>query len=195
MTDARKDYLTQRELFEEIIKCRIEGQISEKLGAMFIKLSSKLANHYKFVRYAHIREDLISMGSMACCKAFQKFHPYKDKDIPWDEETPIEYDYLTHSNSFAYMTSSIWNAFLQLLKKEYAFTNAVNASRLEEGHDASFGYNDMISEREEEIRQQRMDEGDIEEIAPHLRNESLWDDGIMDSLLKESEEVDDGIEW
>jgi len=195
MTEQKKEYLTQRELFEEIIKCRIDGQISNKLGSMFMKLSSKVANHYKFVRYIHIREDLIAAGAMACCKAFEKFHPYKDKDIDWDEETPIEYDYLIHSNSFAYMTSSIWNAFLQVLKREYKFSNVVNASRIKEGYDASFGYTDMIAEQEEELRQNRIDEGDFDEVAPHLAEERLWDDNELASILDKPETDDNGIEW
>lgn len=193
MTEQKKIYLSQKDLFDEIIKCRIEGRISEKLGVMFMTLSRKYANHRNFVRYYHIREDLVAIGAAACCKGFDKFRPYKDREMVWDEETPIKYDHNICNNAFAFFTTIARNDFIAFLKKEYNQSNITNEMRLESGLDASYGYEDFVAEREAKERAEKAadEENDINRIsAISLDEQTVWDN------ITPSEDDDDSIiDW
>jgi len=81
MKDQKKNYIEPREFFDETIKCLQKDQMSNTLGDMFGMLAQKYCNHPLFVRYAHIRDDLISVGILACCNAFPKFKPYRKLGI------------------------------------------------------------------------------------------------------------------
>lgn len=200
--ETNKDnfYLTGQDLFDEIIKCRInDHKISNTLGEMFFLLSTRYSNHRNFVRYYHIKQDLIAAGVEACCKAFYKFRPYKDKEIVWDEQTSLEFDHNIHNNSFAYFTTAIHHNFLAIVKKEYAQSNILNEMRLNNDMDASFGYLEMMSDKEEKERAERLEEEgeDIRSIrALSFDEQSVWDDyGPDDNLVEEAENDDDTIDW
>lgn len=146
-------YLNSGELFTELVLCRMNGEISDKLSQMFILLSERIANHRHFVRYHHLREDIIAIGQLACLRGFVGFKPYKDNDLSleWLENMVfIEYNHNYCANSFAYFTTCIRHAIIQHLKHEYRQSNIKNRSRIELGLDASFGYVDMIKEKENE---------------------------------------------
>lgn len=164
-----KIYLSQRDLFEEIIKCRIENRMSDKLGQMFMTLSKKYANHRNFVRYYHLHADMAAIGAAACCKGFYKFRPHKDKNIVWDEQTPIVYDHNIHNNAFAFFTTIIRHDFIAFLKKEYDQSNITNEMRLNNGLDASFGYTEMIAEKEKREQEKRPKSISFED-------QSVWDE-------------------
>lgn len=197
MSDTDNFYLTQRDLFDEIIKCRISGKISDKLGVMFQLLSTKYSNHRNFVRYYHLKTDLIAAGCEACCKAFVKFRPHKDKDVVWDEETPIVFDHNIHNNSFAYFTTAIHNNFLTIIKAEYKQSNILNEMRLDNGLDASFGFLEMSAEKE---AQDKLDsEGDdVDDVVRSVdfMSQSVWHNfGGDDSLIHDETEDDELIDW
>ena len=107
----KKYYLQPNEFFEEILESLRNDQISEKLGKMFYDLSEKYCNNNNFVRYVHIREDLISTGVIACCEAFTKFDPYnklglavKNNLVKIDKEdkSKFHYTYKGEQVSFRY---------------------------------------------------------------------------------------------
>ena len=152
----KKNYIEPSEFFDEMMKCLVAGQISDKLSIMFMKLSEKYANHQNFVRYYHIREDLISTAILSCVKSFPKFRPYKDME--WDGKTIRPYHYTTCNNPFAFFTKCIHNDFLQLLRGEYRQRNVVNKMKLSEGLEADYGYVDMIKDKEEEARQENCED-------------------------------------
>ena len=151
-------YLTQRELFNELIKSRIQGAMTNELGRMFYLLASKYSNHRWFVRYYHLKTDLIAAGVEACCRSFTKYKPYKDKARVWDEETVLTFDHTVNNNCFAYFTTSIHNAFLSVLKAEYNQSNIMNKVKVDHGYDASFGYTDMIETQEAKEKEEREEE-------------------------------------
>lgn len=186
-------YLTQRELFDEIMACRInDGKISNKLGEMFILLSTKYSNHRFFVRYYHIKQDLIAAGMEACCKAFYKFRPHKDKEIEWDEKTSIVFDHNIHNNSFAYFTTAIHHNFLSVVKKEYNQSNILNEMRLDNGMDASMGYEEMINDKEAKERLED-DEGVTAIRTLDFTEQSVWDGyGPSDDHI---DDEDEKIDW
>lgn len=94
-----KDYLSNKEMFEELIKCQDIGAISDRLGKMFMILSKKYASKPNFSGYSY-QDEMIAAGVLACCNAFNKFKREKT------------------NNPFAYFTQCIHTAFLQVLNKE-----------------------------------------------------------------------------
>jgi len=181
-----KIYLSQRELFDEIIKCRIEGRISNRLGEMFMTLAKKYANHRDFARYYHIKADLAAIGAAACCKGFYKFRPYKDKEIIWDEKISIEYNHNINNNAFAFFTTIVRHDYIAFLKKEYKQSNIMNEMRLKNGLDASYGYTEMVSGRDKKAR-----EGPAP--ATQFGGQSVWDG--LEEEETEMDDDDDVIDW
>lgn len=188
-----KNYLDPAEFYQETVACLRKDEISVKLCGMFQRLCEKYVNHPKFVRYHHIREDLISVGLMACVIGFPKFRPYRN-DLVRDEEGNIltstkkvwdgehvEYDYRYCYNPFAFFTTCINNELLQFLKREYTYKNVMNKMRLENGLEADAGYTDMLREKD---RQDRID-------ADGGYPDSDEDDSDGDLF----EEFDNGVEW
>jgi hypothetical protein len=166
-------YIEPSIFFNETLKSIRNGQCSEELGSMFMLLSSKYVNSPKFVRYFHLRDDLIATGAMACLKAYDKFRPNRNilerndegeitKTTPvlWDGKV-IEYDPVLHYSPFAYFTTTIHNAIIQTLKKEYNEKNIVNAIRVEEGLEADFGYNDMIEDQERKQNEENVENSEL----------------------------------
>lgn len=186
MSDKKTNYLEPADFFRETIKCLKNDEMSDKLGSMFMMLCEKYANHPRFVRYHHIRDDLVSYALLACIKGFPKFRPYRN-DLVRDEEGNIilstkkewngeiiEYDYKTCNNPFAFFTTCATNEILQFLKSEYNQKNVLNKMRLENGLEADVGYTDMIRDRE------------LAEKEEAVEEEILFDSG---------DEVIDIIEW
>lgn len=147
MSNDKKNYLEPKDFFDEIIRCLIAEQMSDKLGEMFFKVATKYANHRNFIRYYHLRDDLVSAGLLACCKSFTKFKPLKMSEGEWDGEM-FTYHHSVCNNPFAFFTTCIHNDWLQLLKKDYKSKNIVNAIRVKNGLEPDFGYNDMIKDKE-----------------------------------------------
>lgn len=156
-------YLASADFYTELITSKMSGSISNKLAQMFVLLSERNANHRHFVRYHHMREDIIAIGQLACLKGFDSFRPFKDKErsIEWAESmTEIEYNHEWCSNSFAFFTTCIRNAIIQHLKSEYNQSNIINKRKLSLGLDASFGYTDHIKEKEDAAKRAAGDVGE-----------------------------------
>jgi hypothetical protein len=163
---SKKNYIEPSDFFRATLESINQGEVSEELARMFMALSDKYVNHPKFVRYFHLREDLIATGIMACCRAYDKFRPDRNlltrdgegeiidsEAVEWDGKI-VDYDHTQHYNPFAFFTSVVHNAIIQVLKKEYNQRNIVNAIRLEEGLDADYGYVEMIKETEDREKEE-----------------------------------------
>lgn len=170
---SKKNFVDPAEFFHELLVSMKQDQMTERLGEIFLLIAEKYANHPWFVKYTHIREDLISVGVLACCKAFPKFRPDQNilgrdenGEVIRDEEgeivssTPVEwdgkvvpYDYKIHYNPLSLFTTVMKNAFRQFLSShEYKHRNIVNKYRMEIGLDADEAYADMIRTQEENER-------------------------------------------
>lgn len=75
-TKKTKLYLKPHIFFNETLSSLRDDKMSNKLGIMFQLLSTKYNNSHMFVRYSHVREDMIATGCLACVKGFDKFEPY-----------------------------------------------------------------------------------------------------------------------
>lgn len=190
MQSQKTNYLEPADFFRETIICLKKDEMSEELGSMFYMLCEKYANHPRFVRYRHIRDDLISFGLLACIKGFPKFRPYRNDLVrddegniiqstkrEWDGEI-IEYDYRTCNNPFAFFTTCATNEILQFLKSEYNYKNIINKMRLENGMEADAGYTDMMKEREMAEKLENGEEVDItSELDEDTQSIIEWENG------------------
>ena len=151
-------YIDPSDFFTETLHCIKEDKASDKLARMFLLLAERRINHRMFVRYVHIREDLISIGAGACAMKFREFRPNRnilirdeegeiiDKTkVLWDGEM-IDYDYEKHYSPYSFFSKVIENDCLQFIKKEYYQRNVTNKIKLENGIDADYGYIDAMKE-------------------------------------------------
>jgi len=116
-----KDYLSNKQMFAEIIECQRVGKISDKLGKMFLLISRHFSTKNNFTGYSY-KKDMISAGVVSCCVAFPKFDAQKS------------------TNPFAYFSQVVFNAFLQTLNKEKNHQKIRDKLLVEADMTPSFGY-------------------------------------------------------
>lgn len=137
----KKQYLKNKELMAELRKCIEQDKVTERMGMMFMLLSERNTRHRYFSRYT-FREDLASVGVLACMKAWRSF------------------DIDNYDNPFAFFTSTIHRAFIQYIKKYYDQKNIQNEVKVQNGLEPEHGYNEMKQEKEE--RDQAKKDGEVE---------------------------------
>lgn len=183
--DDSGDYIKAADFFYCQMAAMKTGEISEELGAMFHLLASRYANHSNFVRYTHIREDLISEAVAACCRDWHKFRPNRnivtrdEKDeiiesIPvyWDGGD-LEYHHTIHFSPVPYYTTVCRRAFLTVIKAEYTSRNIVNQLLIDNGLDSDEGYIQMIRDKEAREKEDKLK---IEEEKRNSRSPAIeWD--------------------
>jgi DNA-directed RNA polymerase specialized sigma subunit len=118
-----KDYLSNKQMYIEIIECQRIGKISDKLGKMFLLISQHFSTKKNFSGYSY-RSDMISAGIVSCCVAFPKFDPQRS------------------DNPFAYFSQVVFNAYLQTLNKEKNHQKIRDKLLVEAEMTPSFGYLD-----------------------------------------------------
>jgi hypothetical protein len=204
---TKKNYLEPAMVFAELLKSIKQGRMSEALGSMVIVISTRYANHQMFVRYVHMREEIISNGVLACCKSYMAFRPDKNKvlsrdengfvlesePVYWDGEI-VEYDYNIHNNPFTFFTTCIKNSNLQLLKKYYKQKNIVNALLVQNGENADYGYEDMMKARQKMLlNADDIDDGVDDEIEmdidPDLESDLSDDSDIVQAPEMDSSQI------
>lgn len=119
--EKNQDYLSNKEMFAEVIDCQEKGRISDRLGKMFLLLANKYSSKPNFSGYSY-RDEMVSTGIVACCAAVNKFNPEKSQ------------------NPFAYFTQCIHTAFVQILNKERKHQEIRDKLLVEEDMNPSFGY-------------------------------------------------------
>lgn len=118
-----KGYLSNSEMFKEVLKCQENDKLSEELGTMFMIMAKRIATKPNFSGYSY-KDEMIGNGVVACCGALHKFDPNKSE------------------NTFAYYTSIIHNAFIQILNKEKKQQDIRDALLVKENMTPSFNFTD-----------------------------------------------------
>ena len=116
-----KDYISNKDMYAEVLECQKNDKISEKLGSMFMNLATRYSTKPSFVGYTY-RDEMISNGVVACCAALYKFDSEKSQ------------------NPFAYYTSIIHNAFIQILNKERTHQEIRDVLLIENDYNPSNSY-------------------------------------------------------
>ena len=191
MSNQKKNYIDTNTMFDEWVKSSKNGKISNELGLMFYKLAEKNANHRYFVRYTHIRDELISEGVLGCIRGFPKFRPFRNDEenskIIWDGESDIIYHHTLCNSPFSYYTRIIHNAFKQFLKQhEYKQRNISNSLRELSDLPTDEGYNDMV-------RQQANDDPDNPYYDHDYNDDENYTSEGYDPSTNIIDDIDDDI--
>lgn len=150
-------YLPPEKFFAGVIKAKQAGRVTDELGAMFMMLAEKIANHRYWIRYNHLRDDIISESIFACMKGFKSFEPYTKPHREaigrgWEGED-VDYNYTFCNNPHAWFTTCCMNNLRQFMGREYNQRNIHNKMRIENGLDPSFGYAEMVADLEAEAKE------------------------------------------
>lgn len=96
--DMIKEYQRRCKQAEEENKPR--PQIPDDLGAVFLRVAQGIAMRPNWRDYTYV-DEMVNDALEACCKAVRSFDTSNEK-----------------KNPFGYFSRTVWNAFLQRLKKE-----------------------------------------------------------------------------
>lgn len=164
--EKRKNFIEPSVMFDELLCCLKNDQMSEELGRMVNLFSTNLAKHRNFIRYGHMKDDIIQTAVLGCVKSWYKFRPMrnnvlerdedgyvvKSEKVEWDGKI-VKYDYNIHNSPFAFFTTCARNEILQYLKTyHYKQKNIMNELLVEMGEEADYGYIEMMKAKEENER-------------------------------------------
>lgn len=131
MSNKPANYMSNKEFYAELIKCQDNGEMSDKLGEMFMKLAKHYSNKRQFVNI-HFKDEMVDAAIVACCSAFMKFD--RNKGV----------------NTFAYFTSVIHNSFLQILNHHKKQRQIRDQMLVDNNLNPSHNYYNELREMEEE---------------------------------------------
>lgn len=123
---AKKQYIKNKELYEEVVRCKQTGQMSDLLARAFIQIAERYSTKPNFIAYTY-REDMVGEAIVQLCKGWDKFNPEKT------------------TNAFSYYTQITHNAFIQFLNKERKQRNVRDELLVDAGLSASWTYQDEHS--------------------------------------------------
>jgi hypothetical protein len=102
-------YVTNEEMEKEIEEYKETGEMSNRLGAMFIEIATKYANKGSFAGYTW-KSDMIGEAVYTCVRYAHNFDPSKQKS----------------SNPFAYFTQICYHSFIGFIKKQKKHSDIKN---------------------------------------------------------------------
>lgn len=123
-----KNYLNNKDLVQEVIKCKEAGEMSDKLARMLKLLCSRYAKRGNYINYSY-NDDMQSYAMLMLVKTWQSFNPERGQ------------------NAFAFYTQCIHHSFSQYLNKEKQHRNIRDKMLLENGLNPSFGFMDEGTDR------------------------------------------------
>jgi DNA-directed RNA polymerase specialized sigma subunit len=153
-----KYYLSNSQLFPEVLKAKALGRVTEDLAKMLLMLARKYAQRPCFVSYTY-KEDMISEAITNLCHNALKFNPEKS------------------SNPFAYYTSCIHSSFLQFLNVEKKHRRIRDQLLVDIGENPSFNFTDenktnsQAGEFKQEINELK---DQIEEARHRVKQEAIF---------------------
>ena len=122
-------YLDNDELRNETIRCKEQHQMSERLGAMLVKLVTVYSRKENFCGYSFIND--------------MRSHAYLRLMVNWQR-----YDPKRSPNAFAFYTLIIHHSFLQVIKSESRIQRHKDEAYVEAGLAPSYKY--QINEEEKQ---------------------------------------------
>ena len=107
MKENKRNYLEAQELYDQYKKSVEDGQCTEKLGELFLTLTSHILRSPSFNRYSYqIKEDLSGHAIVKLMKSLKTVKLY-----------------LTAQQIFNFATRTVYTAFLSELGRHYKFEN------------------------------------------------------------------------
>jgi len=117
------EYLSNRELYEEIKRCLVKQQMSDRLAKMLQLLCSKYAKRGNFINYSY-NEDMQSYAMFMLVRTWASFNPAKS------------------NNPFAFFTQCIKNSFIQFLNQEKRQRVIRDTMLVDQGLNPSYSFGD-----------------------------------------------------
>jgi len=114
-------YLSNAELYNEVVECKKRGEMSDKLCRMLQLMCDNIASRWNFFGYTYIDE--------------AKASAMLNLVIKWDR-----FDHEKYNNAFAYYTRCILNAFSLVLRTEKEERVKRDKLLVEMGMDPSLTY-------------------------------------------------------
>lgn len=96
--DSKKHYVDKKELREEIIQCKKDGQASEKLAEMFIKITKGVGLRFKNLDYYGVMDDVQQDCLLLLCQKFMNYDPERRSKTTGQKTSP-----------FAFLTTIVYN--------------------------------------------------------------------------------------
>lgn len=115
------DYLSNKDMTEEVILSQKNGKVTDKLGRMIMLLCKRYSNHRYFVRYSY-KDEMIASGILACVAAVFKFDTEKS------------------SNAFAFFTTTTYRAYRHVQIREKKNQDLRDAMLIEAGSSPSMNF-------------------------------------------------------
>lgn len=181
-------YLSNKELYAEIKRCRTGGIMSDKLARMLQLLCAKYGKKGNFAGYSY-NDDMQAYAMLMLVRTWQSFNPRKSK------------------NPFAFFTQCIKNSFIQFLNQEKRHRNIRDELLLDQGLNPSFGFSESDDDGQRDVAPQIEDEENKEKYGEDLKrmeeeaeeadtevNEPRADELMKDTPMEEyytNEEQDD----
>lgn len=115
------DYLSNKDMTDEVIASQKAGMVTDKLGKMIMLLCKRYSNHRYFARYSY-KDEMINSGILACVAAVFKFDVSKS------------------TNAFAFFTTTTYRAYRHVQIKEKKNQDLRDVLLLEAGVSPSMNF-------------------------------------------------------
>lgn len=106
-------YLSNDELFEEVMNAKRNGFVSERLGQLFMMMHDHILQHNNFRNYPNeLKEDMRSYSLLKILKTFRGGHPSK-----------CHFKHKMREKCFGYYSHAIFNNYLIVIGRHYKYLN------------------------------------------------------------------------
>lgn len=150
-------YLKNKDLLAEVIICKREGRMSDKLANMLTMLTAKYGRSPQFGGYT-FNEDMQAYAMMMLCKTWGGFKPEKS------------------NNPFAYYTQCIKSSFKQFLNREKVQRLVRDELLVDRGLDPSYTFTDEHSTSDHHYVHDEEDHNQIVHDLQAINNTTSSDD-------------------
>lgn len=117
----KTNYLSNKNLLQEVIASKEQSQMSDELAKMLMLLVAKYGKKGNWAGYTY-NEDMQGYALMHLMNSWKSFNPEKS------------------NNPFAFFTQCIKNSFIQFLNREKSQRNIRDALMVDAGLDPSWTY-------------------------------------------------------
>lgn len=157
----KTNYLKNKDLLAEVIACREDMKMSDKLANMLTMLTARYGRSAQFGGYT-FNEDMQAYAMMMLCKTWVGFNPERG------------------SNAFAYYTQSIKNSFKQFLNREKVQRVVRDELLVNKGLNPSFTYTNEHSTNNNHYAH---DEEDHHQVVQDMKDVNDGMNSSADNLL------------
>jgi len=153
------NYIRNKDLLAEVIICKEQGEMSDKLARMLQLLTAKYGRSSQFGGYT-FNEDMQAYAMMMLCKTWVGFKPERS------------------DNAFAYYTQSIKNSFKQFLNREKVQRVVRDELLVNNGLNPSFTYTNEHSSGDQHYVHDEEDHGQTVQDMKELKDSSTAEELI-----------------